>query len=120
MLVESKPAPIKSPVIQSGLCYVSFAYYAARSIDLEEAERRIHQVTNRPSIAHKRRTPSSFEYQPAPLTSSETAPLAIGKLVTRPSVDLTIYDFGAVSVIHTLEQSSVIDLQFRQSAETSR
>ncbi len=103
MIVESKPAPMESPVIQSGLCYVSFAYDAARSIDLGEAERRIHQGTDRPSITHKRRTPSSFEYQPPPLrTSSETHALPIGKFVTRPSVDLMIYDFGAVSVIYSI------------------
>jgi hypothetical protein len=101
MLVDSNSA--QSPVIQDGLCYVSFAYDAARFIDLTEAERRIHQGTDRPTIAHKRRTPSSFEYQPPPLrTSSETDPLAIGKFVTRPSVELMIYDFGAVSVVYSV------------------
>jgi hypothetical protein len=95
--------PINSPTIESGLCYVSFAYDAARSIDLGEAERRIHQGTERPTIAHKRRTPSSFEYQPPPLrTSSDSNPFTIGKFVTRPGVDLMIYDFGAVSIIYSI------------------
>jgi hypothetical protein len=95
--------PIKSPVIQSGLCHVSFAYDAARSIDLGAAERRIHQATERPTIAHKRRTPSYFEYQPAPIrTIRKAQPFAVGKLTTRSSIDLMIYDFGAVSVIYTL------------------
>ena len=103
MLAASQPMPIKSPVIRNGLCYVSFAYDAARSIDLGEAERRIHQATERPSIAHKRRTPSYFEYQPPPLrTSRDTEPFVVGKLMTRSSVDLMIYDFGAVSVIYAL------------------
>jgi hypothetical protein len=94
---------IKSPVIQNGLCYISFAYDAARSVDLETAERRIHQATERPTIAHKRRTPSYFEYQPPPLrTSHDIQSFTIGKFTTRPSVDLTIYDFGAVSVVYTL------------------
>jgi hypothetical protein len=95
--------PIKSPVIQSGLCHVSFAYDAARSIDLGAAELRIHQATERPTIADKRRTPSYFEYQPAPIrTIRKAQPFAVGKLTTRSSIDLMIYDFGAVSVIYTL------------------
>ena len=95
--------PIKPPVIQSGLCHVSFAYDAARSVDLGAAERRIHQATERPTIAHKRRTPGYFEYQPAPIrTIRKAQPFAVGKLTTRSSIDLMIYDFGAVSVIYTL------------------
>src|SRR6266576_6648520 len=110
MLAASQPMPIKSPVIRNGLCYVSFAYDAARSIDLGAAERRIHQVTERPTIAHKRRTPSYFEYQPPPLRFSQDAePLAIGKFVTRPSVELMIYDFGAVAVIYALPITGPLD-----------
>ena len=93
----------ESPVIQSGSCYVSFAYDAARSIDLGEAERRIQQGTERPTIAHKRRTPSYFEYQPAPLrTSRASEPFTVGKFATGSLVDLMIYDFGAVSVTYSL------------------
>jgi hypothetical protein len=91
------------PFIQSGLCYAIFAYDAARSINLTDADRRIHETTERPSIAHKRRTPSYFEYQPAPLRVSQDAgTLSVGKFATRPSVDLMIYDFGAVAVIYAL------------------
>ncbi|HEY7321727.1 MAG TPA: hypothetical protein VIE89_29520 [Candidatus Binatia bacterium] len=94
---------MKPPVVQSGLCHVYFAYDAARLIDLGTAERRIAEATERPTIAHKRRTPSYFEYQPAPIrTSRKAEQFLIGKLKTRPTVDLMIYDFGAVSVIYTL------------------
>lgn len=93
----------QSPAIQSGLCYVSFAYDAARSVDLGKAEKRIQQTTERPTIAHKRRTPNYFEYQPAPLrTSRAIDPFAIGRFTTAASVDLMIYDFGAVSVTYAL------------------
>ena len=102
-IAEAQPPTATTPVIQKGLCYVSFAYDAARSVNLGEAERRLHQATERPTIAHKRRTPSSFEYQPPPLrTSGDGEPFAIGSFATRPTVDLMIYDFGAVSVIYTL------------------
>ena len=91
------------PQVQSGTCYASFAYDAARSIDLREAERRLHQATERPTIAHKRRTPSYFEYQPPPVRVNQPAePLRIGKFATRSGVDLMIYDFGAVSVVYAL------------------
>ncbi len=90
-------------VIQSGVCYVSFAYDAARSIDLGEAEHRIQQATERPTIAHKRRTPSYFEYQPPPLrTSRAIEPFRVGRFATGSIVDLMIYDFGAVSVTYSL------------------
>jgi hypothetical protein len=105
-----------APVIESGLCYISFAYDAARAIDLSEAERRIHQTTERPTIAHKRRTPSYFEYQPPPVrTTHETEPFTLGRHATRPSVDLMIYDFGAVSVTYTC----AIDGPFAQLLDLS-
>ena len=91
------------PSIESGLCYAIFAYDAARSIDLGKAEQRTHETTERPTIAHKRRTPSYFEYQPPPVRVNQTAePLRLGNFATRPGVDLMIYDFGAVAVIYAL------------------
>jgi len=103
MSADTRQGSNPPPFIQSGLCYAIFAYDAARSINLAEADRRIHETTERPSIAHKRRTPSYFEYQPAPLRVSQDAgSLSVGKFATRPSVDLMIYDFGAVAVIYAL------------------
>jgi hypothetical protein len=94
---------IKSPVIQSGVCYVIFAYDAARVINLEVADRRILESTQRPTIANKRRTPSYFEFQPPPLrVSREAEPFKIDNFATRPILDLMVYDFGAVAVIYAL------------------
>lgn len=85
------------------MCYVIFAYDAARSIDLTEADRRVQETTERPSIPQKRRTPSYFEYQPPPLRLSQEAEmLRMGKFSTRPIVDLMIYDFGAVAVNYAI------------------
>ena len=90
-------------MIQKGSCFVFFAYDAARSIKLEEAERRVHEATQRQTIPHKRRAPSYFEYQPRPLrVSQEIEPLSIGGISARASVDITVYDFGAVAVGYTL------------------
>lgn len=101
--------------IQKGSCFAIFAYDAARSINLDEAERRIREATQRQTIRHKRRTPSYFEYQPPPLrVSQETEPSPIGRFSFRPSVDLMVYDFGAVAVTYALPISgpfsSLLDL----------
>ena len=89
-------------MIQNGCGFVLFAYDAARSINLELAERRIHEATQRQTMPHKRRAPSYFEYQPPPLRlSQETEPVRIGKFTARGSVDLLLYDFGAVTVTYS-------------------
>jgi hypothetical protein len=94
--------------IQTGSCFVLFAYDAARSIKLEEAERRVHETTQRQTIPHKRRYPSYFEYQPPPLrVSREIERLSIGGVSARPSVDIMAYDFGAVAVIYALPIAGV-------------
>jgi hypothetical protein len=88
--------------IQKGLCFVTFAYDAARSIKLDQAEQRHHEATQRETIRHKRRAPSYFEYQPPPLrVTQESKPLSVGTFATRPGVDLMAYDFGAVAVTYT-------------------
>jgi hypothetical protein len=89
------------PVIQNGVCFVLFAYDAARSISLDEAEQRIREATQRQTMPHKRRAPSYFEYQPPPLrVTQEPAPVKVPGLAAPAGVDLVVYDFGAVSVIY--------------------
>lgn len=89
--------------IQSGLYYVMFAYDAARSINLDSAERRIHEATQRQTIKHKKRAPSYFEYQPPPLrVSQDVEPVNLGDYRPRASIDLVVYDFGAISVIYAV------------------
>jgi hypothetical protein len=98
--------------IERGLCHVSFAYDAARFIDLNEAERRIHKTSERQTIQHRRRTPSYFEYKPAPLRVSDSCdPVRIGPCSTGSNVDLLLYDFGAVTATYTIAlQGSFDDL----------
>jgi hypothetical protein len=89
------------PSIQRGTCYALFAYDTALSIKLDDAERRIHEATQRETIRHKRRAPSYFEYQPPPLRiTQEIQPIHLGEYRSRANVDLVLYDFGAVSVIY--------------------
>jgi hypothetical protein len=98
------------PDIERGNCYAIFAYDAARAVDLDAADRRIAETTRRPSIRHKRRTPSYFEYQPAPLRVSRDAePIPIGRFATGTTLELMVYDFGAVAVIYSLPLAGAFD-----------
>jgi hypothetical protein len=104
--------------IERGLCHVMFAYDAARSINLDEVVRRIHEATERQTIRHKRRAPSYFEYKPPPLRVTHESPsLNIGSFQTRPNVDLVLYDFGAVAAIYTIALEGSFDELLRLSEE---
>src|SRR4026208_2097417 len=89
--------------IEHGSCYVVFAYDAARSLNLDAAEIRIQDVSQRQTFSHKRRAPSYFEYQPPPLRiSRDSEPIAIGKFTTRTTVDIMGFGFGAVAAIYAI------------------
>jgi hypothetical protein len=102
--------PTRSLHIEWGLCHVMLVYDAARAIDLELTERRIHDVTHRQTLRHKRRAPSYLEYRPPPLrVSHDSAPLEVGSFATRPNVDLLVYDFGAIAVNYSIALDSSFD-----------
>ena len=105
-IAVKSPTTETSPTLNilNGLCYITFAYDAARSIDLNQAEARVHEATQRSTLRHKRPAPSYFEYQPAPLRlTQDTEAIKLGNFLTRPSVDLQFYDFGAVAVTYTVD-----------------
>ena len=89
--------------VSSGTCYVLFTYDIGLSINLNEAERHITAIKQRSRIRHKRRAPQYFDYRPAPLRVTQgVEPLTLGEFRSATSVDLVIYDFGAVSVIYSI------------------
>jgi hypothetical protein len=101
--------------IERGTCYVFFVYDVARSIDLEKVEQRVTQAKQRQNIKHGRRRPEHLEYSPPPLRITETSEsLDIGGRRTLPAIDLVLYDFGAVTVLYTIQISgrfaSLLDL----------
>ena len=116
--VQASSAVTDGLHIERGLCYVMFAYDAARSIDLEQAEKRIHETSERQTIRHKRRTPNYFEYQPPPLrVSYGSAAVQIEACLARPNVDLILYDFGAVAALYSLPIVGPFDELMRLSEE---
>jgi hypothetical protein len=89
--------------VQEGVCYALFAYEVGLSIDLGQVEERITTLKERARIRHKRRAPSYFEYTPPPLrVTQEADPVTLGAFATMPTVDLLLYDFGALSVSYTI------------------
>ena len=89
--------------IREGSCFALFAYEVGLAIDLDRAEERITSLKERARIRHKRRAPSYFEYSPAPLrVAQEADAVAIGPFATIASVDILLYDFGAVSVSYKI------------------
>ena len=89
--------------ITKGTCSALFAYDIGLSIKLDEAERHISAIKQRSRIRHKRRAPHYFDYRPAPLRVTQgVEPLMLADFRTATSVDVVIYDFGAVSVIYSI------------------
>jgi hypothetical protein len=102
--MDALPKPDLS--INKGTCYLLFAYDVARAIDLDQAERHVVAMKQREVLKHGRRAPKYFEYQPPPLRiTQDVAPMAIGDYRSGASVDLVLYDFGAVSVVYTIPLS---------------
>jgi hypothetical protein len=68
------------------------------SVDLEQAEGRLGAVAARQRLSDRRRVKNLF-YRPAPLRVTQEAGNAIADgLAMGANVDLTLYDFGAISV----------------------
>src|SRR5213079_3473804 len=92
-----------SPIIAQGTGYVLFAYDVAHAFDLAGAETRLASATERQTVKQKRRAPAFFEYRPAPLRVSLPAqPISLGSFSTGPTVEVVLYDFGAVSLSYAI------------------
>ncbi len=87
-----------TPGLVSGTCFALFAYDVAPYIDVAACEERILTARHR-RIIQRRPGLEYFEYRPAPLrVTEETSAVSVAGYESRASVDLVLYDFGAVSV----------------------
>src|SRR6185503_13124542 len=90
-----------SITINKGTCYALFAYDIGSSINLEQADRHISAETERSRLRHKARAPQYFEYRPAPLRlMQEGGSLTVGSYPSSPTVEVMVYDFGAVTITY--------------------
>jgi len=92
---------LPSLMIHKGTCHAVFAYDIGWSIDLEDVHRRITADSERSRLRHKTRAPQYFEYRPAPLRLiQEGGSLAVGPYQSNPTVEVMVYDFGAVTITY--------------------
>jgi len=90
-------------LVKRGVCHALFAYDVGLSINLEEADRRITANKARGSFQHKLRAPQYLEYRPAPLrVIQDAAAFPLGPYSSSPTVEVVLYDFGAVSVTYRI------------------
>ncbi len=105
------PTPLETTVtVNKGTCYAIFAYDIGTSIALDEVDRRITAGTERGRIRHKARAPQYFNYHPAPLRlMQEGISLTVGAYSSRPTVEVMVYDFGAVTITYRLALDGPFD-----------
>lgn len=91
--------------IESGVCRAVFVFDIAQTINLDHAARLIREQTHRETLRHQRRAPRYFDYKPAPLRLAQhVEPIALTQHHrTTASVDLIVYEFGAVAVIFSID-----------------
>lgn len=89
--------------IAQGVCYAIFAYDIGLSIDLTACEHYLTTPTERAIMRHKHRAPAYFEYRPAPVRLTQAiAPLQFGTQQSSPSVEIVLYDFGAITLTYQI------------------
>jgi hypothetical protein len=98
-----------SVVVRRGTVSVFFAFDTGQSIDLEEARR--HLGTLEPSVmAHRRRAPTYFQFDPPPLRVLQASePHVVAGRSLSPQVECALFDFGAISVRYDLPFDGPLD-----------
>jgi hypothetical protein len=90
-------------VIRRGICHVLYAYDIGMAIDLKACQGRVALLGRATLSGRHRRAPQVFDYDPPPLTIiQESAPQRLGQYEVSSSVNLTFYDFGAVSISYAI------------------
>lgn len=92
--------------VRRGRCYVFFAFDIGLGINLERAAEIIKEAVERTRFRRSRRAPVYFDYDPPPLRITQQGQeIRQGSFTANSAVDLTLFDFGAISVCYTLEFS---------------
>jgi len=116
MMTENEAPVPEYATITKGICFALFAYDVGHSINLTDAERRIAAGTERGRLRHKTRAPQYFEYRPAPLRLvQEGNVFDVSQYQTSPTVEVMVYDFGAVTITYRFP----IDGPFKQLLDLS-
>jgi hypothetical protein len=93
-----------------GRASIFFAFDIGQWIDLEKARRQLESPSEDARIKGSRRAPRYFQFNPLPVRVSRSVPpVTFGAFVTDPGIDVTLYDFGGVSVAFTLPFDTTSD-----------
>jgi hypothetical protein len=96
-----EPAARDEVRVVRGTCHVLVAFDVGLSVDLEACERAV--TAQRRTLGDRGRAVEYFEYRPAPVwLTVDTAPVSISPWASTPQADVTVYDFGAVSVTYSV------------------
>ena len=97
-------------VIRRGTCHVLYAYDIGMAINLKACQSRLAKLGRATLSGRHRRAPKVFGYDPPPLTIiQESAPQRFGQYEVSSSIDLTFYDFGAVSISYEIPMAGTLD-----------
>jgi len=100
----------QSVTITKGTCFALFAYDVGHSINLSDAEQRIAAGAERGRLRHKTRAPQYFEYRPAPLRLvQEGSVFDVSQYQASPTVEVMVYDFGAVTITYRFSLDGQFD-----------
>ncbi len=94
----SNPPTAADPPIR-GMCHIFLAFDVATSVDLTIAAGLLSNQATRPNVSARFRAPEFIAYEPAPLRVTQACgAINVGAWGVQPSVDITVFDFGAASV----------------------
>lgn len=100
------PTSSNTPTIERGHCYVFFAFDVGLGIDLELCNRIIKEAKERTRFRRNHKAPVYFDLDPAPLRITQQGyQIQQGSFQANSAVDITLYDFGAISVCYSLDFS---------------
>lgn len=97
--MTTAPTPTAPPRLR-GTLHAHVAFEVGAEIDLERAERLAREETLRPGLGQQLRVPRAFGFVPSPLEIGFAAEpfRPLPGFESEPRVQVTLFDFGAVSV----------------------
>lgn len=97
-------------MIVQGSCFILIAYDIGLQIDLDRCAQFLSETPERMAVIARHRAPRHFEYRSRPLRIRQGAdPVVVGEFATLGNVDLTLYEFGAVSLTYRIPFKGSLD-----------
>lgn len=99
MVQEPVRSGAESPRVAEGAVRLLYAFDVGAAIRLADAQRALSGEGALERIRHKGHAPRHFQFDPPPLVlQRETVPVEVGGLRTSTTIEITLWDFGGVTV----------------------